>query len=82
MSKQFIQKAFIASPHIAGYSIEGKLNGTSMIAMECARVFNCIKETSSLENHSIEWPHGLENIVRRHACLSFWIFLWLYLRAS
>ena len=63
-SPAVIQKAFIASPHIAGYSIEGKLNGTSMIAMECARVFNCIKETSSLENHSIEWPHGLENIVR------------------
>ena len=63
-SPAVIQKAFIASPHIAGYSIEGKLNGTSMIAMECARVFNCIKETISLENHSIEWPHGLENIVR------------------
>ena len=63
-STAVIQKAFIATPHIAGYSIEGKLNGTSIIAMECARVFNCIKETSSLENHSIEWPHGLENIVR------------------
>ena len=63
-SPAVIQKAFIATPHIAGYSIEGKLNGTSMIAMECARVFKCIKETSSLENQSIEWPHGLENIVR------------------
>ena len=63
-SPAVIQKAFIASPHIAGYSIEGKLNGTSIIAMKCARVFKCIKETSSLENHSIEWPHGLENIVR------------------
>ena len=46
-SPAVIQKAFIATPHIAGYSIEGKLNGTSIIAMECARVFNCIKETSS-----------------------------------
>ncbi|MDA9068468.1 erythronate-4-phosphate dehydrogenase [Gammaproteobacteria bacterium] len=63
-SPAVIQKAFIATPHIAGYSIEGKLNGTSIIAMECARVFKCIKETSSLENHSTEWPHGLENIVR------------------
>jgi erythronate-4-phosphate dehydrogenase len=63
-SPAVIQKAFIASPHIAGYSIEGKLNGTSMIAMECARFFKYIKETSSPENHSIEWPHGLENIVR------------------
>ncbi|MDB4253926.1 4-phosphoerythronate dehydrogenase [Gammaproteobacteria bacterium] len=63
-SPAVIQKAFIATPHIAGYSIEGKLNGTSMIAMECARVFKCIKKTSSLENDSTEWPHGLENIVR------------------
>ncbi|MDB9705070.1 4-phosphoerythronate dehydrogenase [Gammaproteobacteria bacterium] len=63
-SPAVIQRAFIATPHIAGYSIEGKLNGTSMIAMECARFFNCIKEISSLENYSIEWPHGLESIVR------------------
>ena len=63
-SSAVIQKAFIATPHIAGYSIEGKLNGTSMIVKECAKVFNCIKETSSFENHLIEWPHGLENIVR------------------
>jgi erythronate-4-phosphate dehydrogenase len=63
-SSAVIQKAFIATPHIAGYSIEGKLNGTSMIVKECAKVFNCIKETSSCENHLIEWPHGLENIVR------------------
>ena len=63
-SLDIINKAFIATPHIAGYSIEGKLNGTFMIAMECARVFNCIKETSSLENHLIDWPYGLENIVR------------------
>jgi len=63
-SPAVIQKAFIATPHIAGYSIEGKLNGASMIAMECAKVFKCIKESNSLESHSIEWPHGLENIVR------------------
>ena len=63
-SPAVIQKAFIATPHIAGYSIEGKLNGTSMIVMECAKVFKCVKKTSSLENYLIEWPHGLENIVR------------------
>ena len=68
-SPAVIRKAFIATPHIAGYSIEGKLNGTSMIAMECARVKKCIKETSSPENYLIDWPHGLENIVRdMHAC--------------
>ena len=63
-SLDIINKAFIATPHIAGYSIEGKLNGTFMIAMECARVFSYIKETSLLEKHLIDWPYGLENIVR------------------
>ena len=63
-SSVIIQKAFVSTPHIAGYSIEGKLNGTSMIVSECARVFQCIKETRSSENNLIDWPHGLENIVR------------------
>jgi erythronate-4-phosphate dehydrogenase len=59
-----IQKAFISTPHIAGYSIEGKLNGTTKIARDCARAFNCLKESSSTADHLINWPHGLENIVR------------------
>tara|TARA_B110000438_G_scaffold94334_1_gene93764 strand:+ start:423 stop:1553 length:1131 start_codon:yes stop_codon:yes gene_type:complete len=63
-SPAMIQKAFISTPHIGGYSIEGKLNGTSIIVNECARVFKCFKATSSTENHLINWPHGLENIVR------------------
>ena len=59
-----IQKAFIATPHIAGYSIEGKLNGTTMIAKECARVFKCLKDTSQANKPLLDWPYGLENIVR------------------
>ena len=34
-----LKKAYIATPHIAGYSTEGKLNGTKMIAEECAKKF-------------------------------------------
>ena len=42
-----IQNAFISTPHIAGYSIEGKMNGTGVIALECAKAFNCLKESGS-----------------------------------
>ena len=59
-----IKKAFISTPHIAGYSIEGKLNGSTMIARECARAFNCLKESNHSEDDLIDWPHGLKNIIR------------------
>ena len=59
-----VKKAFISTPHIAGYSLEGKLNGSIMIAKECARAFNCLQETSLSEDHLIDWPHGLKNIIR------------------
>ena len=63
-SRAVIQKAFIATPHIAGYSIEGKLNGTTMVVKECARVFKCLKEHSQVNKPLLNWPYGLENIVR------------------
>ena len=59
-----IQNAFISTPHIAGYSIEGKINGTSEIASECAKAFNCLKESDSIDKQLMNWPHGLEDIVR------------------
>jgi erythronate-4-phosphate dehydrogenase len=34
-----MQKAFIATPHIAGYSTDGKANGTSMVVNELASFF-------------------------------------------
>ena len=62
--KLAIQNAFISTPHIAGYSIEGKMNGTAVIALECAKAFNCLKDSGSTNNQLMNWPHGLENIVR------------------
>jgi erythronate-4-phosphate dehydrogenase len=59
-----LQNAFISTPHIAGYSIEGKINGTSIIASECAKAFNCLKASSLTNNQLMNWPHGLDNIVR------------------
>jgi erythronate-4-phosphate dehydrogenase len=63
-SLAIIQKAFISTPHIAGYSIEGKLNGTTMITKACAEFFKCSRETNTTENLSTDWVHGLEYIVR------------------
>jgi erythronate-4-phosphate dehydrogenase len=63
-SLEIIKKSYIATPHIAGYSIDGKLNGSTMIAKECARAFNCLQETSLSEDRLIDWPHGLKNIIR------------------
>tara|TARA_B100000902_G_scaffold69873_1_gene75667 strand:- start:155 stop:1276 length:1122 start_codon:yes stop_codon:yes gene_type:complete len=59
-----LQNAFISTPHIAGYSIEGKINGTSVIASECAKAFNCLKASNITNNQLMNWPHGLDNIVR------------------
>jgi erythronate-4-phosphate dehydrogenase len=35
-----MQKAFISTPHIAGYSTDGKANGTSIVVNELARFFD------------------------------------------
>ena len=32
--------SFIATPHIAGYSADGKANGTSMVVNELCRFFD------------------------------------------
>jgi erythronate-4-phosphate dehydrogenase len=44
-----LHKAFIATPHIAGYSIEGKMRGTSMVIDRFNQHFNChIKASTPL----------------------------------
>jgi erythronate-4-phosphate dehydrogenase len=37
---ELLEKAFIATPHIAGYSTDGKANGTAMIVNALSRFFN------------------------------------------
>ena len=49
-SRELIQKSYIATPHIAGYSIEGKLNGAKIIAENCAKQFQCLKGPHMKEN--------------------------------
>ena len=37
---ELMKKAFIATPHIAGYSTDGKANGTAMIVNSLCRYFD------------------------------------------
>jgi erythronate-4-phosphate dehydrogenase len=37
---ELMEKAFIATPHIAGYSTDGKANGTAMVVNSLCRYFN------------------------------------------
>lgn len=50
ISKELLELADIATPHIAGYSIEGKINGTVMVVRALASYFG-IRE---LSNFSID----------------------------
>jgi erythronate-4-phosphate dehydrogenase len=68
---KLIDKSYIATPHIAGYSIEGKLNGATIIAEECAKAFECLKMKSVKPMTSTDWPHGLKNIVTDIRGISF-----------
>jgi erythronate-4-phosphate dehydrogenase len=40
IDSRLMQLSFIATPHIAGYSTDGKANGTSIVVNELARFFN------------------------------------------
>jgi erythronate-4-phosphate dehydrogenase len=37
---ELLDKAFLATPHIAGYSTDGKANGTAMIVNALSKIFN------------------------------------------
>ncbi len=70
-SKEIIEKAYIATPHIAGYSIEGKLNGAISVSRACAKFFNCLKEDLMLIDDLSVWPHGIGQIINDLKNFSF-----------
>ena len=70
-SLEIIKKSYIATPHIAGYSIDGKLNGAKIIAEECAKAFNCLKLKSIKPLMSPDWPYELQNIITDIRRMSF-----------
>ncbi len=41
---ELLQQAFIGTPHIAGYSTDGKANGTAMVVNSLSRFFNLSSE--------------------------------------
>ena len=44
IDSELLQQAFIATPHIAGYSTDGKANGTSMVVNSLTKYFNLPSE--------------------------------------
>ena len=68
---KLIDKSYIATPHIAGYSIEGKLNGAKIIAEDCAKAFACLMSNQVKSKTLLAWPHELKNIVRDMHGFSF-----------
>jgi len=70
-SRELIQKSYIATPHIAGYSIEGKLNGTEIIAESCAKQFQCLKTKRNESEKLPDWPHETNKIIQDVHDMSF-----------
>ena len=72
---EIIKQSYIATPHIAGYSLDGKLNGAKIIAEECAKAFNCLKIQSAKSKIPADWPHGFNKIIKDIRGLSFPAFV-------
>ena len=63
-SRELIQKSYISTPHIAGYSIEGKLNGAKSIAESCAKQFQCLKAKTNETEKLPDWPYDINQIIK------------------
>jgi len=70
-SRELIQKSYISTPHIAGYSIEGKLNGTKSIAESCAKQFQCLKAKKNETEKLPDWPYDINKIIKDVSDISF-----------
>ena len=70
-SLDLIQKSYISTPHIAGYSIEGKLNGTKSIAESCAKQFKCLKAKTNKTEKLPDWPFEINKVIRDVHHISF-----------
>lgn len=57
---ELLNQAFISTPHIAGYSTDGKANGTSMVVQELSRFF----DLPLLNFYPISIPAPLSQIIR------------------
>ncbi|MBR6661925.1 MAG: 4-phosphoerythronate dehydrogenase [Alistipes sp.] len=65
---QLLEKALVATPHIAGYSAQGKANASSMVVRAIAEVFNLPiegwypAEVEPVERQPIEWEQMCRTI--------------------
>ena len=65
---QLLEKALVATPHIAGYSAQGKANASSMVVRAIAEEFNLPiegwypAEVEPVERQSIEWAQMCRTI--------------------
>ena len=65
-----LEKAFIATPHIAGYSAQGKANASSMVVQAIARKFDLPltewypAEVQRIERRAIDWDQMRQSIVQ------------------
>lgn len=70
ISRELLAKAFIATPHIAGYSAQGKANATSMVVAAAARHFSLPldgwypPEVTPAQRQDIEWEQMCATITQ------------------
>ena len=62
-SCEVIKNAFIATPHIAGYSIEAKSNSSFIIAKECVKFFGFFDNAYENKVNLKVWPFDIKKIV-------------------
>ena len=62
-SCEVIKNTFIATPHIAGYSIEAKSNSSFIIAKECVKFFGFFDNAYENKVNLKVWPFDIKKIV-------------------
>ncbi|MCK9212604.1 MAG: 4-phosphoerythronate dehydrogenase, partial [Ignavibacteriaceae bacterium] len=71
IDKGVIKKALYSTPHVAGYSLEGKINGTKMMVDKMNKFFNknilWQPQLPELENPEIEIHHASSNEAVLHS---------------
>ncbi len=70
MCSELLQRAIVATPHIAGYSLQGKANGTASVVNSVAQRFNIplvdwYPETPKTVAQEISWAE-LQHTIKQH----------------
>jgi len=68
INQTLLRQVDFATPHIAGYSVEGKLRGTQMILEACCQFFNATSDWR-MQNYL---PAKLDIKITQESAASFW----------